>query len=306
MADTFESMYRALLMWAPGLPPLLAQQLVRNRYRQAAERRPWSALRAEGEFLINTAKSAGTVAVTRNSASVVGSGTAFASTEVGRQFQAGLRAPVYTISSVNVGTQTLTLDRVFGGDTNASASYRIVDAFVTAPSDFQYFMHVLDPKMNWRLRHWVTQAELSKYDPARTMAGTPWAIADARYNAAGLPQYEVWPYSTSERNYPFYYVKRIADLVDDGDTPFYPLRGDILVKGALVDVTRWPGTPAQPNPLFSKAVELSRQFQQEWEDQLNEMERQDESTYMTWLSDLSWASWPFAPMDAAYLQSHAW
>lgn len=306
MADSFESMYRALLMWVPDLPPFLAQQFIRDRYRQAAERRPWSALRKEGEFLINTAKSTGTVAVTRNSTSVVGSGTAFASTDVGRQFQAGLRAPTYTITAVDVGAQTLTLDRVFGGDSNAAATYRIMDLYLTVPTDFQRFMHVLDPKMNWRIRHGMGQDELASWDPARTMAGTPWAIVDARFNSAGRPQYEVWPASLSERNYPYYYVARAGDLINDDDTPFYPLRGDILVKGALVDLCRWPGTPAKPNPMFSKAVELSRQFQQEWEDQLVEMERQDEDMYLTWLSNNPWSTWPLAPMDAAYMQSHAW
>lgn len=305
MADTFESMYRALLMWVPDLPPFLAQQFIRNRYRQAAERRMWSALRAEGEFLLDAAKTAGTVEVTRGSDVVTGTGTDFTLGDVGRQFMAGNRAPVYTIVTVDEALQRLTLDRDFGGTTNAATVYRVVDAYVTVPSDFQQFIHVLDPKQNWRLRHWVTQDDLNRIDVARSSAGTPWAVVDRRFAASGLPQYEIWPYAVSERNYPYFYMKRVGDLVEDTDTPFYPLRGDIIVKGALIDATRWPGTPARPNPMFSKAVELSRQFEGEYEDQLNEMERQDESMYMTWLADNPWSGWQFAPIDAAFMQNHA-
>lgn len=306
MADTFESMYRGLLMHAPDLPPFLAQQFIRNRYRLVCERRPWSGLRAESEFLLNDAKSAGVVTTTRGSATVTGDGTAFAASDVGRQFMAKGRAPVYTIVAVDAGAQTLMLDRVFGG-TSETGTYRILDAYVTAPSDFQYFEIVYDPVMNWRLRHWVTQADISRLDPARSSAGTPWAVVDRRHSTeTGRPQYEIWPYSHSARNYPFYYIKRPADLINDSDTPIYPIRGDILVSGALADLARWPGTPERPNLMFYKAIELSREYEKVFEDKLVDMERQDESTYMTWLADGTVANWPYAPMDAAYMQNHAW
>lgn len=306
MADTFESMYRGLLMYAPDLPPFLAQQFIRNRYRLICERRPWSGLRAESEFLPNIAKRAGTVSVTRGSYTVTGAGTAFAASDVGRQFMAALRAPIYTIDDVDATAQTLTLDRVFGGETSASASYVVLDAYVTAPSDFQYFEVVYDPQQNWRLRHWVTQQDIMRIDPARSTTGTPWALVDRRFSTtAGLPQYELWPYTLTARNYPFYYIKRPADLIQDSDVPIYPLRGDTIVSGALADLARWPGTPERPNLMFAKAIELSREYEKIFEDKLVDMERQDESMYMTWLADGTWANYPYAPMDAAYMQNHA-
>lgn len=307
MADTFEAMYRSLRLWVPDLPIFLAQQFIRDRYRRAAERRMWSGLRGEAEFLLNAATTTGTVTLVRGDATVTGIGTSWTASEIGRQFMAGNRAPVYTVLSVNTGAQTLELDRVYGGDSATSVMYRILDAYVTVPSNFQQFMVVYDPKMNWRLRHFMTQADIARLDPARTSSGTPWAVVDRKFNEVlGLPQYEIWPYSHSARNYPYYYSKRVTDVVNDDDTPFYPLRGDILVKGALADCCRWPGTIERPNPMYGKAVELSRQFEAEYEDQLSEMERQDENTYMTWLADTSWSSWPYAPMDASFLQQHAW
>jgi hypothetical protein len=307
MADTFGSMTRSLRLWVPDAPIFLAQTLIRDRYRRAAERRPWSALRKEGQFLVQAPNTTGTVTLVRGSATITGSGTAFAATDQYRQFQVGQKAPTYTITTVDVGAQTLTLDHVYGGASATGSTFRIIDAYVTAPLDFMQFIVVYDPLQNWRLRHWMTQQDLAKLDPARSSAGTPWALVDRSFDPiTKRPQYELWPFTVSNRVYSYYYVSRVPDLVNDTDEVIYPLRGDVLVRGALADLCRWPGTPERPNPQFGKAIELSRQYEAEYEDQLVELERQDESMYMTWMAEASWANWPYAPMDAAFLQRHSW
>ena len=308
--DTFSSMYRSLRLWVPDLPIFLAKQLVRDRCRRVAERRVWSALRAEAEFILNDAKTAGTVTATRNSAAITGSGTSFASSDVGRQFQVGNRAPIYTVASVT-NTTSLTLDRVYGDTTvGAGLAYRILDAYVTCPADFKHFLVVYDPKQNWRLRHFVTQDDIARLDPARTSAGTPWALIDRRYSTitgtVGRATYEMWPYSTSARNYPFYYEKSIADLTEDSDTPEIPIRGDLLVRGALADVCRWPGSTERPNLMYDPKGGASRTWEAEFEQGVAELERQDENTYLTWWGTSDWSAWPYAPMDAAFLQKHGY
>jgi hypothetical protein len=304
VADTFAQMTRQLQLWVPELPPFLAQRFVRDRYRRLADLRPWGALRAEGEFLPNAATTAGTATMTRGSPLVVGIETGWTSAEVGRQFQANSRAPIYTILSVE-GPLALTLDRPFGGD-SGTGLYRILDAYVTVPSDFRSFMVVLDPRRSWRLQHWVTQQELALLDPGRSSAGTPWALVDRRFSSTTRrPQYELWPYCTIASNYPFYYIKQVADLAADDDEPFYPLTGAEIVRGALADLARWPGTAATPNPMFEHALELARSFEAEARDMLENLERQDEETFMTWLTTVDWASWPSAPIDAAFMQNHA-
>lgn len=305
MADTYLSMYAALRLQCPDLPIFLAQQFIRDRYRRIAERRNWSGLRGEGEFLLNNANIQGSVNATRNSATIVGVGTAFASTDVGRQFMAGNRAPVYTVLTVDPIGQTLTIDRVFGGDSVTNSPYFILDAYQTAPADFKSFLVIYDPKQNWRLRHWVTQDDIARLDPARTSVGTPWAFIDRRFTTAGLVQFEVWPYSQSQRNYPFYYFKQVPDLVNDTDTPFWPIRGDVIVKGALADVARWPGTVQRPNPMYNAYLSLAKSYEAEFEDLLVEVERQDENIYLSWLSDAQWNSWPYAPFDSRFMQNHA-
>lgn len=309
MADTFSSMYRGLRLWAPDLPIFLAQQMIRDRYRRITERRIWSDLRGEAEFILNDAKIAGTVTMTRDSATVTGSGTAFAASDVGRQFQVGNKAPTYSVSAVASST-SLTLDRVYGGDTvGAGLTYRILDAYVTCPADFQSFIAVYDPKQNWRLRHFVTQDEIGRLDPARTSAGTPWALVDRRRSTltatSGRAQYEMWPYSTSKRNYNYFYRQVSADLVNDSDTVIQAVRGDAVVIGARADLTMWPGSIERPNPMYDERGRAFQLWEAQFQDQVAELERQDENTYMTWLSNEEWSAWPYSPIDAAYMQSHA-
>jgi hypothetical protein len=305
--NSFLEMSRSLLLYAPSLPILLAQQFIRDRYRRILEIRPWSALRAESEFLIYAAKTAGSVAVVRGSDQVVGTLTAFTLTDIGRQFKASAGSPIYTITNVVVISQTLTLDRVFGGDSAVSASYYVFDGYVTPPSDFMMFMVVTDPRNAWRLQHWVTQDELNRWDPQRTFFGTAYALIDRRFNSVtNTPQYELWPYNTTDRNYPYFYSKRGADLVNPTDIPVWPIRSDIIVYGALADLCLWPGTPDVPNPLFASpyANRSLSMFEGKYQDGLIELERRDEEIYMTWLSSMPAGGYPFSPLSAGFMQSH--
>jgi hypothetical protein len=303
--DTFSAMYRALSLWVPDLPIFLAQQFVRDRYRNVTTSRPWASLRANGEIIINTMKSGGTVTTVQGSTSITGLGTAFASTDIGRQFLTGSKAPIYTIT--NVVGQVLTLDRAYASTSGAGVTYRILDAYATMPSDFARFIVVSDPQNNWRIRHWLTLHDLYRIDPSRITYGTPWGLFDRAYAPDGIsPQYELWPYCHSARTYPYYYIRKATDLVNDTDTPITGITGDLITKGALMDVCRWPGTIDRPNPLFAKSRDLYLTFKAEYEDLLINAERLDEETYLTWLAEAEWTTWPYAPMDAASLQKRSW
>lgn len=307
-ADNFDSMVRSLRLYVPQLPYTLCQQFVRDRYRRVLERRDWSGLRGEFEFILNPSKTTGTVTVTLNNATVTGAGTAFAATDIGRQFKLGSGSSIYSILAVNVGGQTLTLDRAYSLQNAAAQSYTIFDGYVNAPTDFKTWMTVVDRLMGWRLHLWITQDELNAWDPQRTFFGNPYVMADRRYftdlNNNVTFQFEAWPYNTGQRALHCYYYKLGADLVQDTDTPIYPIRSDALVSGALADVARWPGTPERPNPYFGK-MDLYRSYEGEFEDKFIEIERADENIYMTWINTQSWASAPFAPFSSNYMFNHA-
>jgi hypothetical protein len=306
--NTFLEMSRSLRLYVPQLPVTLAEQFVRDRYRKMLDARDWSATVKEAEFILKPAKSAGTVAVTQSSTQVVGTGTAFAATDIGRQFKAGIGSPIYTITDVDVSGQILTLDRIFGPVSNAGITYYIVDAYVTPPEDFLRFLNITDPLQGWKLRHWITANELNTMDPMRTFFGQPYLLADRMFSVngatAGRPQYEAWPYSTAGRTLYYTYIQRGDDLVDADDLPIWPIRSDIIVQGALCDVARWPGTTTQPNPYFSRPDNW-QYYDLEFRDRMVEIERTDEDVYMTMLDTNPYSNYPLAPISASFIQSHA-
>lgn len=310
--NTFLDITRNLRLYVPQLPIPLAQQFIRDRYRRTLAQRDWSGTRREGEFLLSAMKSDGTVAVTRSSATVTGTSTTFASTDVGRQFKVGVGSPVYTITAVDAGAQTLTLDRVWGAASASSQTYYIIDAYLTPPDHFMRFTTIVDPLQGWTLRHWVTQDELNAMDPQRTFFGQPYLLADKFFNNATAgatdpkPMYEAWPYNQGTRVLYYNYIIRVPDLINDTDVPIWPINTDVLVSGALADVARWPGTPDQPNMYYSRP-DYWKSYEIDFQDKLITLERQDEDVYMTMLQQ-----WPYsqftnriAPVSASWIQSHA-
>lgn len=315
MADTFGQVWRAVKGHCPLASPMLVQYWVQQAYTHICDRRPWSWLRAEGEFLINASHS-GLVNVTRGSATVSTAGIAagqmlFAASDQDRQFRVGTNQPIYTILAADPVAQTATLDRVYGGSSSLAGvglQATILDAYLTMPSDFQRFIAVLDPANNWQLHLWVTEEELNTWDAQRSSVGTPWAVVSRRYQTQGTftgrIQYELWPFSNAQKNYPYYYVRRPESLTD-ASTLLGPLavNGNILVTLALAEAAEWPAFEDRRNPYFNLALAQMKRSQADKE--LNRLEVLDEEIYMTWLETVSWINrLQFAPIDSRYMQSH--
>lgn len=309
--NSFLDITRNLRLYVPQLPIPLAQQFIRDRYRRILQARDWSATRREAEFLLADMKNAGTVDVVRNSVTVEGNSTAFTSTDVGRQFKVGMGSPVYTITAVDVGAQTLTLDRVYGVTTAVAQQYWIIDAYLTPPDDFLRFTCIVDPLQGWALRWWVTQQELNAMDPQRTFFGQPYLLADKFFNNATAgssqpkPMYEAWPYNQNSRTLYYNYTIEVPDLINDTDIPIWPVNTDVLVSGALSDVARWPGTKDQPN-MYYQRPDYWKSYEMDFQDKMITLERRDEELYMNMLMQ-----WPYSgylnvtPMSASFIQSHA-
>lgn len=124
-----------------------------------------------------------------------------------------------------------------------------------------------------------------------------------------VPMYELWPYSLSQRVYPFLYDRRVPDLDDpNGMVPPF-IDADILVKGALADVCRWRGTEIRANPMYGMDTAVS--YEREFQEKVAEMEREDDEVYLqdvryqinNW-QGLGMAPMPFS-MGADWAQSHA-
>lgn len=306
MADSFGTCWRRILLHCPFTPIPLAQDWIRDRYRVLLDASgSWGGQVAESQFIIPDAFTTGTVSLTNASSTVLGAGTGWTSALEGRQLLTGGSGPYYTIQTV-VDATTITLERPYGGTTTgAGTEYQIVQAYVTPPSDFLFFKSIKDPQNNWRLRFNISQEWLDRRDARRSTTGNAWLFADYRQNSAGtIPRYEVWPRVTSQRLYPFLYIKRPADLTNDSDVPMHPIRGDELVTGALADLCRWPGTETRRNPNFN--LQLANDYEKQFTEMVNALQRVDQDAYLSnyVAPGEDWSNIPWAPIDSAWMQDH--
>ena len=301
--DTLDTIARRVLLRFPAAGYPLAREWVDFAFRQVAERRRWSWLVKENQFLFPDPVTAGTVAATRSSNAIVGTGTAFTGAMVGRQFRVGNQTPLYTITVVTDATN-LTLERVWGGSTVTGVNYEIFLAYATVPSDFHSFITVVDAKQNWQLHLNRQQIELNSFDPQRSNSGNPWWVLFRDYDTVSsppLPRYEVWPHVKQEYVLFFLYETRAEDLWDTGASLPRYIRGDVLLDMALAEASRWPGpSAANPNPGYD--LKLYATHMAKVERELNLMELQDDEVFA---QDYSrFLELPFAPFDASFMQKH--
>lgn len=181
--DDFNTIWNRLLLRCPSVDPNLAQDFVKDAFRQLAERRRWSWKIKFGQIVIPPVYNTGTVTVTNNFNTVTGSGTAWDATLVGRQFRTGSTSPIFTIVSVESAT-SLTIDEVWGAATASAQSYEIYQAYVTPPSDFHSFVNVIDTNYNWRLGLNVNNSDIDEIDAQRSNSGNPYVLSAVGYTTA--------------------------------------------------------------------------------------------------------------------------
>lgn len=309
--DTYTSIAGKVLLRCPIAGPLLARDWVANAFRQVAERRPWSWLQKQGQFILPALYNTGTVSLTQGSDTVTGTGTVFTTSMVGRQFRLTNVTPIYTITDVDEVAQTLTLDLVWGADSATDSGYEIYSAYVSPPSDFNYLITVWDPRYNWQLHQNISQRELNTWDAQRSNRGQAYLVAQRDYytptgETIPLPRFEVWPHVTSAYVLPFMYVARATDLQDAGATLPRYIRGDILLELAIAEAASWPGPSIEKvNPYYN--LKLAQAHQNKAEFMLAELERQDEEIALmnVQYDSITRLPWAPLPMDANFWQKHA-
>jgi hypothetical protein len=303
MSDqTFEQLWKGLMLYAPELPTPLAKQFINNAYSRALSANRWFGLRGLDEFEIPTPYTTGTVTVNNGSTAVVGSGTTFTSAMVGRQFIVDSQLPFYTIITFTDATN-IVLDRPFSGTSiSGSSDWAIEYVYLEVPSDFLSFTSVIDPENEWRLWTGVSQEKLNWRDPARDVKGTSWVLSPINLSANGYPRYELWPRSSASAQLPFVYTKKPALLSSNSDTAIFPIRGDVIREGALADLALWPGTSKQKNPYHD--MNQHRIHEKRFREFVGMCEVEDQEIDPSWIQYPGFTDYPWAPVDAKFLQQH--
>lgn len=303
MPLTFEDIYAAALLRAPGVDPVLMREWVQDAYREACDHKMWSHQRTETAILVDDQKT-GTVTVTKGSAVVAAGTMVFAATDVGRQFRQ-VSIPVYTIVAVAGDFTTATLDRPYG-EVSQTAGFVVLDAYWTAPVDFWRFLVVVDPVNKWRIRWWVTEDDLNRIDPGRMSTGTSWALVSQTYSTVpaqvGQARFEIFPYPTTAKSYVCVYYNKPAVFAETDVLigPFARSK-DVLIEGALARAALWPGTSTVRNPYFN--LNLADRLDKRFREKCQQLEVKDEDMYGT---SMPFASYGFAagPWDSSFLQNH--
>jgi len=313
--NTFGQLWNRVLLYAPDLPPPLAQEFIKITYHNVIGDHSWTDTRKDAEFLLPDAYTTGTLTVTNGSASVLGAGVNFANSSlyVGRQLAVGNIAPFYTITDVTQaipsGTyDTLTLDRAYANSTEAGVTYSIGQYYVEFPTDLYVLERIRDQANGWYLiTQTYNQEYLDRVDVRRQATGTPTLCVVAPYRtdaSTGIvyPRYEVWPRVQAKRFYAYRY-RTNPELSANSDRPISALSPEVLVFGALRQAAIWPGTKDRANPYFSQ--ELHATYTKMYDDALQNSIQQDmeRNQEMVQVADDPRRSFPF---DAKYIQGHIW
>lgn len=308
MSDqTFEQLWKRVQLYAPDCPTPLAQEFINTAYSTALTWDRWGSLRQEFEYRLPVVYQTGQATTVYGSTTVTGVGTAWTSSMLYRQFMVDSISPMYTIVAVNVPAQTLTLDRAYNGVNSGTRSYEIGQYYLEVPSDFLTWDIVRDVDNNWKLHTNFQQKQIDVWDTKRQTTGVPWvvALAPPRIPTTGVPvkRYEFWPRpSPGPKTYACRYIRRPPLLTNPDDRPIFPLRGDVLRKGALAELALWPGTATVRNPYYN--LETHSKMVQEFKDGLSTCWKDDQETGQTAILYDDWEGVPYAPIDARYLQSH--
>lgn len=291
-AQTFDEVCRKVQLRVPSASPLLVEDFVQQGYEEICGRRRWSFLRGEGRIIVGDARG-GTVDVTHNSATVTGVGLTFVAGDKNRQFRIGGTGVPYTIAEVDTGANTATLDNVYGAATATAATAQILDAYVRTPDDFGSWWLVVDPARADFIDFWNTEEEIGVYDPQRTNSGNPRALVSRRLATVadfeGRIEYELWPYQTSQSEYPFLYGRQPERLVlTKAFRGPFRYQNSAVITAALKHAALWPGPDVdRRNPYFN--LGLAQRLTAQLDEQLAGLERQDEEIFMTWLETIPWA-----------------
>lgn len=323
--NTLQEMAREVHLYSDGVCPiLLCTRFIRDRYRKICDRVLWSFKLARGAFETPASYSTGTVTMTNASTTVTGSSTAWTTAPVslvGQQLK--VNGVVFTITAVGSDT-SLTIDQAWMQATTAGMTYIACQAYIgpvpgttvpglaTWPSDFHGWYSVVDPTNSWKLHLGINSTEIDRIDARRSATGTPYILANGVYNtqmvgvsagATPFMVYELWPHPLNLRQYMFTYERRIPDLSASTDTPIPIIRSDIIVKGGLADLARWPGTPERRNPMWDQTLINWRSREQEFEAELQKQIVEDQTIMQ---NDLSFGrDFRYAPIDANFMRSHA-
>lgn len=298
--QTFEYLWSALRAEVPQLPVPVAKRYISDSWLEIQGLREWSFRHKDGLVVLPAEVTTGTISLTQYSLTATLSAAALTAWNSlstiplisHRQLRfSGTTGRIYNISSWDSGTGVITLDKVYTGTTNATATYQLYSAYAT-PLKING-----DPEYNflrWRSlrsidygftmidsRNLVDRKYLDSIDPGRVHYGLPMNYCYSHDRSATVGDntlqyrfYEFWPHCTGGITYESRYISKPISFEEDEDQllpDIIPSR--LVISHALMSAYRWAESHSNQHP------ELSRKNWQYLRAQLASKYPTDSDTY---------------------------
>lgn len=180
MPDTVDKVAHQLLLHNSLAGRPLALLWAANALSKLTDAAEWSWRTRYGEFVLPDVYVTGTVTIASTDPTLlVGVGTTWTPEMVGRQFRVGTSFGYDLVEWIDATHMRIAMP--WGDQFPTAAGYMIYQQYVTVPADFGYFISVIDPVRNYKLRTGIERRELDRRDARRTITGIPYVIAEAGY-----------------------------------------------------------------------------------------------------------------------------
>lgn len=306
MSETFDGLARKLLLRDPKLGPFIARDLIRKAFDDIKDIYSWSWKLRRTQLTVPDFYGTGTATTTYGFPTVtLADGGVVDPIHIGRQFRVGIASPILTITDVDTLANTYTLSENWLGSSGTGQQFKVYQAYLSMPSDFQSFWSVVDPATYWRVQTDNVSLEMiDSRDPQRSVVGSPPRVLVPYDYYNGSPRYEFWPHQMSQAFYLMAYESRYGQAFDDGVViPDTLGDGDVLLERGLMYAAKWPGPSRNdPNPYYSDNT--SQFHERNYDRRIGILIKEDVERMQNSVWYQAEQSFNQSNMNASYMQSH--
>lgn len=209
---SFEELARRVVIRTGNrLDIVRAKTCLRNTLNELWQSHQWSCRFAESVLATDAPKSTGTLASTATTTVLQGTGTAFATGDIGKKLRVANEHAYYTIEAVDASVQQLRLATAYVGGPLSGAVYQVFKSIYTLPADVDHIVS---------MAHWFKLGEAfipgtDRVDGRRSLdASHPEVFVYRGEDALGQVLIELWPVPAGAIGIPYVYVKRLPTWTD--------------------------------------------------------------------------------------------
>lgn len=227
--------------------------------------------------------------------------TILRSSLAGRQIRTSLFSPFFTITGI-LTASSLLIDLPWGTASAVTQSYSISLVYASLGQDMKMPLTMVNTQRQYQFMFNIPKTVLDQSDPQRTVTETSFILAYHAPDLGGAPLFEIYPRSTSQQAFPFYYLRQWEPLESEFDILPNGLRSDVVCKMVRAEAYRWPKHRILENGIFYDP-RLADVLLREVETDIQNMMLEDDNTSMM---SLMWEyrRWPSPGFGADFWQNH--